>query len=111
MVAHYHRFDIVLAALDPTVGAEVQKTRPCIIVTPDEMNDSLQTLILAPVTSTLRRYPMRVPIRFQRRNGMVMLDQLRAVDKSRIVRGLGKAREDVARTVSATLVEMFAYGN
>ena len=101
------RFDVILVNLDPTVGSEVRKTRPCLVVTPDEMNGPLRTVIVAPLTSTLRPYAMRVPIRFRRKNGMVMLDQLRAIDKSRIVRKLGVANEETARRVAATLVEMF----
>lgn len=101
------RFDVVLVNLNPTVGSEVRKTKPCLVVTPDEMNGPLRTVIVAPMTSTLRPYAMRVPIRFQRKNGMVMLDQLRGIDKARIVRRLGTATEETARRVSATLVEMF----
>src|SRR6185295_5821595 len=98
------RFDVWLVTLDPTVGAEIRKTRPCVIVSPDEMNRQLGTVIVAPLTSTLRDYPMRVRNRFQRREGDIALDQLRAVDKARLAKRLGMVSDDAARRVAETLI-------
>ena len=86
----------------------MQKTRPCIVLSPDEMNQYLRPVIIAPMTATTRTYPMRVPIRLQRKNGHIALDQLRAVDRSRLVRKLGAAERATAARVGATLAEMFA---
>src|SRR5437016_8544639 len=83
------RDEIWLVSLDPTHGAEIQKTRPCLVVSPDEMNRCLQTVIIVPMTTTIRPYPTRVPVRFQGKSGQAALDQLRAVDKRRMVRKLG----------------------
>ncbi|HEX4111232.1 MAG TPA: type II toxin-antitoxin system PemK/MazF family toxin [Stellaceae bacterium] len=102
------RFDIYLVDLDPTIGAEIRKTRPCLVISPDEMHRHVRTVIIAPMTSAVRKYPTRVPIRFRRRQGEVALDQLRAVDQSRLVRRLGTANRSAAAQVSARLVEMFA---
>jgi mRNA interferase MazF len=101
------RFDIVLVKLDPTIGSEIRKIRPCLVVSPDEMNEHLQTLIVAPMTTTVKGYPTRVAIRFQRRDGQVALDQLRAIDRARVVRRLGKAAPATAQSVAERLVEMF----
>jgi mRNA interferase MazF len=101
------RFDIYLVNLDPTTGAEMRKTRPCVIISPDEMNHHIGTVIIAPMTSAVHHYPTRVPIRFRRRQGEVALDQLRAVDRSRLIRRLGAADGDAAAQISARLVEMF----
>lgn len=102
------RFDIFLVNLDPTVGSEIRKSRPCLVVSPDEMHDHVRTVIVAPMTGTLRDYPTRVAIRFQRRQGEVALDQLRAIDKARLVRRLGAADRSTAAEVAARLQEMFA---
>jgi mRNA interferase MazF len=101
------RFDIYLVNLDPTVGSEIRKTRPSLIVSPDEMHRHLRTVIIAPMTSVVRGYPTRVPIQFRRRNGEVALDQLRAVDRERLVRRLGAADRGTAAQVAAKLTEMF----
>ena len=99
--------EVWLVVLDPTVGAEIQKTRPCLIVSPDEMNRRLQTVIVAPMTTTERPYPMRVSVSFQGKRGQVALDHIRAVARRRLVRKLGRVSRQTASTVSATLVEMF----
>jgi mRNA interferase MazF len=109
LVTPLRRYDLVLVQLDPTVGAEMQKTRPCMVVSPDEMNRQLSALIVAPMTTGGRTYATRVPIRFRRRDGHVALDQIRAVDRSRIVSRMGAAERGVAEAVAARLVEMFAY--
>jgi mRNA interferase MazF len=102
------RFEVYLVALDPTLGSEIQKTRPCVIVSPDEMNRHLGTVIIAPMTTKSRTYPTRVTCRFQGKTGQVILDQLRAVDKVRLVRRLGRIAPSVQRTVFEVLSEMFA---
>ena len=84
------RFDVYLVTLDPTLGSEIRKTRPCLIVSPDEMNRHIATVIIAPMTTRGRDYPTRVPCRFQGKQGQVVLDQLRTVDKVRLVKRLGR---------------------
>lgn len=109
MVARSPQQDEVwLVPLDPTQGAEIQKTRPCLVVSPDEMNLQLQTVIVAPLTTVIRPYPTRVSVRFQGKRGQVALDQLRAIDRQRLIRNLGSISANTARSVSATLVEMFS---
>jgi mRNA interferase MazF len=100
--------EVWLVALDPTIGAETRKTRPCLVVSPDEMNRHLQTVIVAPMTTTVRPFPMRVSVSFQGTRGQVALDHLRAVAHRRLVRRLGAVSPQTAAAVSATLVEMFA---
>ena len=102
------RFDVHLVSLDPTRGHEIQKTRPCLVISPDEMNRHIGTVIVAPMTSQGRDYPTRVPVSFQGKEGWIVLDQIRTVDKRRLVRRLGKVDESVARRVLARLAEMFA---
>jgi len=102
------RFDIWLVSLDPTRGSEIQKTRPCLIISPDEINMWLRTVIIAPMTTGARSYPTRIKIRFESKDGQVALDQLRTIDKSRLVKKLGKAPEKTSLSVSQTLVEMFS---
>lgn len=102
------RFDVYLVNLDPTTGSEVRKTRPCAIVSPDEMNRHMATAIIAPMTTKGRPYPTRVPCRFEGKEGHIVLDQLRTVDKVRLVRRLGQLSKPTQKTVLATLAEMFA---
>jgi mRNA interferase MazF len=109
MVGEVHRFDVYLISLDPTQGAEIRKTRPCTVVSPDEINRNLRTVIVAPMTTTKRPYPTRVDITFQSKSGQIALDQMRTIDKSRLVRRLGRLPEPRAREVSSVLVEMFSY--
>jgi mRNA interferase MazF len=89
------------------LGVESQKTRPCLIVSPDEMNQHLRTVIIAPMTMVVRPYPTRVPIRFRGKQGQVVLDQLRAVDRQRLLRNVGRVAASTAQAASATLIEMF----
>lgn len=110
MVTTASQFDIWLITLDPTKGSEIRKTRPCIIVSPDEMNRWLRTLIVAPMTSTVRSYPSRVPIRFDGKDGQIALDQIRTIDKSRLIHRLGAVEAETAVALSETLVEMFKFG-
>jgi mRNA interferase MazF len=102
------QFDVWIIVLDPTVGAEIRKTRPCVVVSPDEMNNNLRTAIVAPLTSTVRAYPSRVRISFQGREGDVALDQLRAVDRSRLLKRTGTVSSDAKQRILGTLVEMWA---
>ena len=109
MVAKSPRRDEVwLVSLDPTEGAEIQKTRPCLVVSPDEMNRHLRTIVIAPMTTATRPYPTRVSVRFQGKNGHVAVDQLRAVDSLRLLKRLGRVSENTAQAVSDVLVEMFS---
>ena len=102
------RGDVHLVRLDPTLGSEIQKTRPCLVVSPDELNEHLRTVIVAPMTTAGRAYPWRVPCRFQRRSGYVALDQLRTVDVDRLVRRLGRLEQHSVTIVLQRLQEMFA---
>jgi mRNA interferase MazF len=102
------RFEVYLINLDPTLGSEIQKTRPCLVISPDEMNDHIATVIVAPMTSKGRDYPSRVHCRFQGKDGQVVLDQIRTVDKLRLVKKLGKMDVSTQRDVLAVLAEMFA---
>ena len=102
------RDQVWLVTLDPTQGSEIQKTRPCLVISPDEMNQHLRTVIVAPMTTVTRPYPTRVGVRFQGKQGQVALDQLRAVDRQRLVRKLGKVSAKTAQEISAVLLEMFS---
>jgi mRNA interferase MazF len=104
------RFEVYLVALDPTRGSEIQETRPCVVVSPDEMNAWLRTVIVAPMTTTIRPYPSRVNLTFARKKGQAALDQIGSVDKSRLVRKLGSLDEPSAMAIATTLTEMFALG-
>lgn len=103
------RFDVWLVALDPTIGKEIKKTRPCVIISPNEIS-SLSTVIVAPITSGGFDFPVRVKSKFQEKEGLILLDQIRAVDKQRLVKKLGIIDRKIARKVSETLVEMFVLG-
>jgi mRNA interferase MazF len=103
------RFDVFLVNLDPTVGSELRKSRPAVVISPDEMNSHIRTVIIAPMTTKGRPYPTRVQIRFQRRTGQVVLDQIRTVDKSRLVRKLGRIKDDEASLVLDVLAQLFAH--
>lgn len=102
------RFDVHLVRLDPTVGREIRKIRPCLVISPDEMNRHIDTVVVAPMTTQGRAYPTRVPVRFQRKTGQIVLDQIRTVDKIRLVKRLGAINKPTADKVLATLGEMFA---
>lgn len=80
------QYAIVLVNLDPTVGSEIKKTRPCVVLSPNEMNKHLKTVVLAPMTSNLKNYPTRVPVLHKRKKGMIVIDQIRTVDKSRVIK-------------------------
>jgi len=101
------RFEVYLVALDPTLGSEIQKTRPCVVVSPDEINRHLQTVIVAPMTTKGRSYPTRVPCTFQGTERQVALDQIRTVDKVRLVKKLGSLESETEGEVLSILQEMF----
>ncbi|WP_199221385.1 type II toxin-antitoxin system PemK/MazF family toxin [Desulfonatronum sp. SC1] len=103
------RFDVYLVGLDPTVGSEIQKTRPCLIISPDEMNRHIRTVIVAPMTSTSKDYPTRVPCTFKKKHGHIVLDQIRTIDKERLVKKLGAIDPKVQLEVSSVLQRMFAF--
>jgi len=102
------RFQVYLVALDPTLGSEIQKTRPCVIISPDEMNRHIRTIIVAPMTTRGKNYPTRINCSFQAKNAQVVLDQIRTVDKVRLVKFLGIMDSKSADQVLKTLHEMFA---
>ncbi len=103
-----NRFEVYLVNLDPTVGREIKKTRPCLVVSPDEMNHHIRAVIVAPMTTKGRGYPTRVPCRFKGKSGQIVLDQIRAVDSARLVKKLGRISRTTASEVLAVLQEMFA---
>lgn len=102
------RFDVYLVSLDPTVGTEIRKTRPCAVVSPDESNQHISTVIIAPLTTQGASYPTRVVCKFQNKSGQVVLDQIRTVDKKRLAKRLGRLAAPEQKKVLAVLAEMFA---
>jgi mRNA interferase MazF len=102
------RFDVFLVNLDPTLGKEIRKTRPCLVISPDELNRNIRTLIVAPMTTRRRAYPTRIPCTFQGKRGEIVLDQLRTVDRERLVKRLGKVSRPVSERVLEALGELFA---
>jgi len=102
------RFEVFLVNLDPTVGSEIQKTRPCVVISPDEMNAHIATVIVAPMTTKGQAYPTRVICQFQGKDGQIVLDQIRTIDKTRLVKKLGEIGVGEQKAVLDTLAEMFA---
>jgi mRNA interferase MazF len=102
------RFEVFLVTLDPARGMEIQKTRPCLVISPDEMNRNIGTVLIAPMTTRSRNYPSRAACVFEGKSGQIVLDQIRAVDKSRLVRRLGKIDESTQAAVLEVLARMFA---
>jgi mRNA interferase MazF len=107
-VAVVRRFDVYLVALDPTVGSEIKKTRPCLVISPDEMNAHIATVIVAPMTTKGRPYPTRVVCRFRGKSGQIVLDKIRTVDRVRLVKHLGRIGPASQKDVLGILSEMFA---
>lgn len=103
------RGEIWLAALNPTIGFEIQKTRPCVIVSPAEMHDYLKTVIVAPMTTGNKQAPYRVPITFQRKKGLILLDQIRAIDKTRLIKKMGRTTDKTLAGTLVTLLDVFAH--
>jgi mRNA interferase MazF len=102
------RFEVYLVNLDPTIGREIRKTRPCLVISPDEMNRYIKTVIIAPMTTKGRSYPTRVLCKFDGKEGQIVLDQLRTVDKIRLVKRLGEVEKEIQKEVLRVLSEMFA---
>jgi len=102
------RFEIYLVNLDPTIGSEIKKTRPCLVISPDEMNHNIRTIIVAPLTTKGRQYPTRVACRFKGTKGQVVLDQICTIDKERLIKKLGCLNRRSTFKVLSVLVEMFA---
>ena len=103
-----NRFDVFLINFDPTIGSEIKKTRPCLIISPNEINHHIATVIVAPMTTKGQTYPTRVTCQFQGQNGQIVLDQIRTVDKTRLVKLLGQITTEEQKTVLDILAEMFA---
>lgn len=108
MAVVVRRFEVYLVSLDPTMGSEIRKTRPCLIISPDEMNRYIATVIVAPMTTKGKDYPTRVSCTFMRKHGQVVLDQIRTVDKSRLVQKLGVISQETQAKVISILAEIFA---
>jgi len=102
-IKQYH---VYLINLDPTIGHEIKKTRPCIVISPDEMNNNIQTLIIAPMTTKSHDYPTRVQLTFQKKKGFIVLDQIRTIDKKRIIKELGKISNRTVLEIKSVLQEM-----
>lgn len=103
-----NRFDVFLINLNPTIGREIKKTRPCVIISPNEMNYYISTVIIAPMTTKGRSYPTRVACTFQGKTGQIVLDQIRTVDKTRLVKYQGQISQEEQKKVLRQLAEMFA---
>jgi len=103
------RFEVYLINLDPSVGHEIKKLRPCLIISPDEMNRHIKTVIIAPMTTKGREYPTRISCRFKGKSGQIVLDQIRTVDKIRLTKKLGVINFDTQKKVISVLSEMFQY--
>lgn len=101
------QYQIVLVNLDPTLGSEIQKTRPCVIISPNEMNDNLRTVVIAPMTSTSRKYPTRVKVKHNQQEGWIVIDQIRTIDKIRIVKELGSLTENEINECKRVIQEAF----
>jgi mRNA interferase MazF len=107
MIEGVRRGDVFLVSLDPARGREIQKTRPCVIVSPDELNSYLRTFIVAPLTTGGHPYPFRITCRFEGRAGYIVIDQIRTIDRGRLIRRLGKLSPSTLGRVLAVLQEMF----
>lgn len=103
------RFQVWLVNLDPTIGKEIKKIRPCLIISPDESNKYLGTVIVAPMTTTIRNYPTRIECKFKRKKGQIALDQIRTLDKERLIKKLGNLETDICKIVCNRLIELFSY--
>jgi len=103
------RFEVWLINLDPTVGSEIKKTRPGLIISPDEINSNLNTIIVAPLTTKSKNYPTRISLIFQKKSGFIVLEQLRTIDKSRLVKKLGQISHPTAKKTCEKIQELFAF--
>ncbi|QTA86583.1 type II toxin-antitoxin system PemK/MazF family toxin [Desulfonema magnum] len=103
------RFDVCLVNLDPTVGSEIKKVRPCLVISPDEMNHNIRTVIVAPMTTAGKNYPTRVQCMFKRKKGQIVLDQIRTVDKTRVIKKLGVIDLKTQTEVISVLQQLFSF--
>jgi mRNA interferase MazF len=102
-----NQYDIFLVNLDPTIGGEIKKTRPCVVISPDEMNKYLKTVVIAPMTTSSKNYPTRVEVKHDNKMGWVVLDQIRTIDKQRLIRRLGRLSKPEAKEVKGVIKETF----
>ena len=100
------QYEVYLINLDPTIGHEIQKTRPCLVLSPDEINDNIRTVIIAPMTTKSHVYPTRIPVRFDKKSGWIVLDQIRTVDKARLIRRLGRISSREIASVKDIIKQM-----
>jgi len=101
------QYEIILVNLDPTIGSEIKKTRPCVVISPDEMNKHLRTVVIAPMTTTSKKYPTRVEIKHENKLGWIVLDQVRTIDKQRILKNLGRLSKPEIKEVKSILKETY----
>ena len=104
-----NRFDVYLINLDPTIGSEIKKTRPCLVISPDEMNHHIRTVIVAPMTSASKTYPTRVSCTFKDKEGQIVLDQIRTIVKARLVKKIGTIDSNTQLEVISVLQRLFAF--
>ena len=104
-----NRFDVYLINLDPTIGSEIQKARPCLIISPDEMNRHIRTVIVAPMTTASKDYPTRVSCKFKKKKGQIVLDQIRTIDKTRLIKKLGSINPETQLEIISVLQRLFAF--
>ena len=104
-----NRFDVYLINLDPTIGSEIQRTRPCLIISPDEMNRHIRTVIVAPMTTGGKDYPTRVPCKYKKKKGQIVLDQIRTIDKTRLIKKLGSINPETQLEVISILQRLFSF--
>jgi len=102
-----NQYQIVWINLDPTMGSEIKRTRPCVIVSPDEMNTYLRTLVIAPMTTTSKKYPTRIEVKHDQKTGWIVIDQIRTIDKQRIIKVVGKLSPQEIKEVKSVLKETF----
>ena len=100
------QYEVFLIALDPAVGAEIKKSRPCVIISPDEMNHHLATVMIVPMTTKFHAYPTRVPVTFARKSGWIVLDQIRTVDKRRLIKRLGRTESKTVASIKSIIEDM-----
>jgi mRNA interferase MazF len=100
------QYEIYLVNLDPTIGNEIKKTRPCVIISPDEMNKHIETVIIAPMTTKSHKYPTRIEIDFQNKKGWIVLDQIRTIDKTRLIKRIGELNENKSMQIKTIIMEM-----
>ena len=101
-----NQYDVLLINLDPTVGHEIKKVRPCLVISPNEMNEAIQTVIIAPMTTKSHKYPTRIQVNFENKEGWIVLDQIRTVDRTRLIKRLGKIKKKEIEEVKSVLQEM-----